>query len=295
MTGFSYNGVHCSTFGLVYVPSYDDLWVSNPEFDVYDKDVEWRHGGYWYGAKARKRTFTIKCLFEEIDIATREKIKQWVRRDSAGQLVFDDKPFVYWDVRPGKIPVGNWYMDNNDTHSGTVTLTFNCYDPFGHLTRKYNTPSNTGVHDDGASDYCNLIMYDEMPADPVPTDTSFNVYNPGTEECGLTIEISGTTSNPFRFFNATNNTECVFESLPADGLHVKINGENGYVMTKMAGSDFGENGYAYHDRGVVRLSPNTPDNVNHILIQEKNESGSWGQPSTLQLTSIAIDYVPKIL
>ena len=252
MTGFTYNGVHCSEFGLGYIPDRTEQWFPDPEFDVYDKDVDWKHGGYYYGSRAKVRKFTLKCYFEEIDVARRQAIKEWLRRDSGGALIFDDMPFVYWEVVPAAIPAGNWYLDNNEQHSGTVTITFNAYKPFGFLLRK----SNSNYNDDNAEDYCSLIATEDMPPEPTVNDTSFNVYNPGTEQCGLTIELAGTTTNPIRFYNESNGTKCEFGSLPTNNLRVCINGDSGYVSTYAAGSSSTANGFAYHDRGVVRLSPN---------------------------------------
>lgn len=364
MTGFTYNGVHSGIFGLYYIPDAEARWFNDAEYDVYDMDVDWKNGGYYFGSKAKNRTFTIKCFFEEIDTATRQRVKEWVKRGTSGELVFDDMPFVYWHVHPGKIPVGNWYIDTNESHSGTVTITFNAYEPFGYLKRK----SNSAYEDDNAEDYCHLISTSDMPAAPSTSDTSFDVYNPGTEDCGLSIEISGSTSNPIRFFNEKNGTYCEFGSLPSDSLHVRIDGDTGYVSTFVAGTGTSENGYAYHDKGVVRLSPNIgysdmpftygglngtmytiipngtvvsedmigaiitidgvsdttftvvsmgiplnklyctregsgtpPDSgtlhmitTNHISIEEKINS-VWSTPSTLLLSSISIDYNPRVL
>ena len=252
MEGFTYNGIHSSEYGLYYIPSKDDLWFNDPEYDVYSADVDWKHGGYGYGRKAKVRTFSIKCFFEEIDLATREAIKRWVGRDTGGRLIFDDKKFVYWNVQPGKIPVGNWYIDH-EKHSGTVTLTFEAYEPFGYLVRKAN--SSAEVTDD-SDQYVNLIAADDMPAAPTVSDTSFDIYNPGTEACGLHIDLAGTMDHPFRFFNENNKTFCEFNSLPTNGLRLSIDGDTGYVSTYLAGSDDFDNGYAYHNKGVVRLEPN---------------------------------------
>lgn len=253
MTGFTYNGVHCSEFGLYYIPSREDQWFSDPEYDVYDTDIDWRHGGVYFASKAKVRTFTIKCFFEEIDIKTKQRIKEWVGRDTSGTLFFDDMPFIYWIVHPGKIPVGDWYLDNNETHSGTVTITFNAYEPFGYLIRRANSEASPA---DGSDNYVDYLAGADMPAEPHAGDSEFDVYNPGTEECGLTIDLGGTTSNPFRFYNETNKTRCEFNSLPPTGMRLMINGENGFVSVYMIGASGNDVGFAYHDRGVLRLEPN---------------------------------------
>ena len=365
MFGFTYNGVHSSEFGLYYTQSPEDKWFNDPEYNVYSDDVDWKNGGYYYGSSVKSRKFTIQCYFEEIDIATRQRIKQWVKNGTYGTLIFDDKPFVYWNVRPGGIPVGKWYLDGNESHSGTVTITFIAYEPFGYLIRKSN-PSY--LPDDGSEDYCHLINTDEMPAAPTVSSNAFDIYNPGTEDCGLSIEISGTASRPIRFINDKNSTFCEFSSLPAGNLHVRIDGDTGFVSVFTGGSSNYENGYAYHEKGIVRVVPNVGhsnipftynglngttytftmhdikvDNdyigaimtipelanttftviginrttnivycsrtgsnvppaagtcsiktVNHISIQEKSDN-SWVTPSSLTLSSISVDYNPRLL
>lgn len=254
MTGFSFNGIHCSTYGLYYIPSADDKWFADPEYEVYDADISWKDGGYYFGSKLKNRTFTIKCYFEEIDLATRQRIKQWVKRGTRGRLVFDDIPFAYWNVVPGKIPVGNWYYDTGDTHSGTVTITFTAYEPFGYLMRKSNGASDGG---DGSEAYCNFINSSEMPDAPTTSSTAFDIYNPGTEDCGLTIDIYGSTSNPFRFYNDANGTYCIINSLPTtSGNHLIINGDTGNVAEYHPPFTGHTTNFVYHDKGFVTLLPN---------------------------------------
>lgn len=250
-SGFTYNGIHSEDLGLYYLPTEEDRWFNDPEYDVYSSEIEWRHGGVYYDSKAKIRTFTLKCFFETIDVAKRQAIKAWVKYNTSGKLIFDDMPFVYWNVRPGKIPVGNWYVDG-ESYSGTVEITFEAYEPFGYLTRKYNTNQNL---DDHCGDYCSLIDASDMPSAPTTSSTLFEIYNPGTEECGLSIEFAGTTSNPFRFYNVGNGTFCVFKGIPS-GRRLMINGDTGLVSTYLANSSNKENGFAYHDKGVVRIDPN---------------------------------------
>lgn len=364
MFGFTYNGRHSSEFGLYYKQTAEDKWFKDPEYDVYDANIDWRHGGYYYGSRVKVRTFTIECFFEEIDVQTRQRIKQWLKYNTSGRLIFDDKPFIYWKVFPAKVPVGNWYLDNYETHSGTVTITFNAYEPFGYLVRN----SNPTWMNDGSTDYCNLINTSEMPSAPTTSSTSFDVYNPGTEECGLSIEIGGSTSNPIRFYNNRNMTSCEIKSLPSNNVSLHIDGETGFVAVLSAGSTTYENGFQYHNKGYVKLTPdrgysdiryvynglngstysfdlvgayvdqdivgavmtlsgvsntkftvtgiNASNNriycsrtgsgspsssgtcsiktVNHILIQEK-VNGEWSNPSTLSLSSISVDYMPRVL
>ena len=250
MSGFSYNGIHCSTFQCEYIPDGKERWFQEADFKIYSTDPSWKHGGYYFGNSAKIREFKLKCYFEEITIATREKIRRWLGRNTKGKLIFDDRPFVYYNVRPSDVTSGEIYNDTGK-YSGTFTVVFTAYEPFGYLTRKYNTSSTK----DGAEDYCGMIASSLMPAAPTVSDTSFQVYNPGTETCGLDIIIRGSTDNPIRFVNQRNGSVCVISSLPGS-RYLDINGDTGFVKikTSVSGTAY-EPGFAYHDKGYIRLEP----------------------------------------
>ena len=285
--GFSYNGVHSDDMMVEFAPGPDFRWFGDPEFENYESDVGFHHGGYFYGSKVKSRTFVLKCYFEEITQRQREGIRRWLKRGTEGRLVFDDKPFVYWNVRPGKTVPGQMYY-SGDLYSGTFEITFTADDPFGYLTRKYNTGSET----DDAEDYCDLIDQGQMPAAPTTSGTSFNVYNPGTEPCGLVLRLSGSTSNPIMFQNDENATRCILSDLPSNNLILEVDGDHGVCKTYISAmATEGEISFAYHDRGYVRLEPG----MNTIYILEQNASGNWGARSSLSLNSISVDYQPRLL
>lgn len=252
MNGFTYNGIHCSVYNVDYVPGASDRWFADPEYDTYTKKISWRAGGYYFGNSVNIREIKLDCYFEEISIATREKIRKWLGRNTTGRLIFDERPFVYYNVRPGEIVSGKIYNDLNDTYSGTFSVTFLAVDPFGYLTRK----SNSGTETDGASNYCGIISANMMPDSPTTSSTVFDVYNPGTENCGLSIKMSGSCNKPIRFFNNRNKTECVINALPSSGLILDLNGDTGLVIDYASNApDNFSNGFAYHDYGMVRLEP----------------------------------------
>ena len=287
LCGFSYNGVDSSLYHVDFVPDESDRWFAGADWNVYDADVAWHNGGYYYGNAVKPREFTLKCFYEEITQKQREDIRKWLHRNTFGRLMFDDMPFVYWNVRPVSIIKGQKYIDSG-RYSGTFTITFKAYDPFGYLTRK----SNQGDEDDNANDYCDLISSDDMPPNPTTTSRTFSVYNPGREACGLSMILRGQTDNPIEFLNNTNGTRCIIRELPANGLVLDINADTGMITTHMPSSTYNtELGFSYHDRGYIRLSPGT----NQIQILEQNSSGSWVAPTSLSLSLIYVDYAPRIL
>ena len=263
MGGFTYNGVHSSTFGVEYIPNAEARWWNGADYEIYQKKVSWKNGGYVYGSAANIRKIKMDCYFEEISIATREKIRRWLGRTTRGKLIFDERPFVYYTVIVGEVVPGKLYNDNNGTFSGTMTVTFIADEPFGYLMRK----SNTGSENDHAEDYCGIISSSLMPSAPGTSTRIFDVYNPGTEACSMQIVLAGTCSNPIRFFNTRNKTECVISSLPANNLTLDINSEDTGMVKVYTGTNSGnyDNGFAYHDHGTIRLEPcETYENVDYV-------------------------------
>ena len=255
MTGFTYNGIHSSKFNCYYIPDAADRWFSSPDFEVYEKEVPGRDGGYTYGSRAKIRTISLKMYFEDITIEKRERIRAWLDRETMGELVFDDKPFVvYRSVRPKKTLAGKIYTtryDNmsQDQYSGTFTIDFAVYEPYGYLSYK----SYSGVDLDGAAQYCGILETNEMPSSPLTSSRNFLLYNPGTQTCHTVLTIGGTVGTGGQTItNATNGTKCKLSSLPASG-YLKIDSFLGGVAVVNNGSETLD--FQYHDQGFLTLAP----------------------------------------
>lgn len=132
--------------------------------------------------------------------------------------MFDEKPFViYRNVTIRKTVSGTSYPSGDGlTHmpvfSGTFTIEFAAYDPYGYLAYK-------AYHDydyDGARVYCGMIEENEMPAAPTTDSRSFLLYNCGTQACDTVLTIGGSAQG-ITIRNLTNGTKCVLNSLPANG------------------------------------------------------------------------------
>lgn len=134
----------------------------------------------------------MPCYYEDIDKKTMEQIVRWLDRRTSGRLVFDERPDVYYDVVPSaRIEFEDYsYTKYGKTlHAGEFTIHFTAYDPFGKLTKKF---LRTGEEMDYST---NLISETQMPPAPSVTDTSFLVYNPGTERTGLILRVAGDAPN----------------------------------------------------------------------------------------------------
>ncbi len=255
MDGFSYNGIHCEDLGLYYAPGADARMLSTPTYKPNTQAVTAHPGAYWYGNTVDVRTFSLDCYYEDATVAQTEEILQWVDRNSRGKLVFDDRPYVYYLVRPSKAPtgkrfVGHYSCVNNGeemVYSGTITLEFTAYDPFGYLNT--NTVSSmTEKPTEGTG-----IVTDSMMPPNSATLGNHLIYNPGTEGCPLRITIAGTAPNGLTITNYSTGETCKLVSLPAnDGL--VIDGATGFVALKSNHNP----AFSYHNDGYIHLASCVP-------------------------------------
>lgn len=249
MSGFTYNGFDSKTIGVYVNPDAAARWFESPVFEQKSEEGTWRHGGYYYGTRVKTRTLSFTCWFENITMRDRERIRWWLSRDTSGYLIFDDRPFVKYKVRPAGITNGQiygtqGYGESTRLYSGTFTVSFTAYDPFGYLI--YTSYDSNNGQD--AIPYCNIISTSEMPDMPTTSSREFLIYNPGTEKCAVSFEIGGAAANGMTITNATNGTKCVLKGLPTSGTLI-INGETG-VITNLS-----EYAFEFHDHGFVKLDP----------------------------------------
>lgn len=254
MEGFSYNGLHSSLFSVYYIPDESALFDDQADFEVFDEEPNWRDGGVYYGNRVKQREFSLSCYFEDVTREQKEKINQWLDRNTSGELVFDERPFVAYKVRPTKKLNGKIYTQRyddipGDRFSGTFTLTFTAYDPFGYM--KYNSYD---VYDtDGAARYCGIVSKSAMPAAPDPNKNNFLVYNCGTERCGCLIRIAGTAPNGLTLTNNANMNRCKLIALPPTPGYLEIDSVNGVVRFKTTTGSEDEIVFEYHDEGYITL------------------------------------------
>lgn len=138
MNTFSYCGINSSTFGCYYVPDENARFDDRADYEVYDEEHDWRDGGVYYGNRVKKRQFALTCYYEQIDRKTRQRMMDWLGRNTEGRLVFDDSPWKYYIVRPTKKQNGKMFShrkigDTSLVYSGVFTITFTAYDPFAYL------------------------------------------------------------------------------------------------------------------------------------------------------------------
>ena len=113
--GFSFAGKHCSEFGLHYIPDKNARFPSVPDFSMIEAEVTGRDGGYLYGTKVPTRSFDLACYYEGLTIEEVENALRWFSRNQKGKLIFDIRPWVYYEVYVSAKPTGTlWEHDYYD-------------------------------------------------------------------------------------------------------------------------------------------------------------------------------------
>ena len=99
-----------------------------------------------------------------------------------------------------------------------------------------------------------LLPSSEMPDAPEATDSSFLLYNPGTQPCNTLLQIGGAGTN-ITLSNAANGTFCKLHSLPETG-YLEIDSALGKVT--WVHDDERDTFFEYHNEGYLTLAPYLP-------------------------------------
>lgn len=128
MAGFSYRGKNIGEFGEIqYAPGASERGESMLPYEVSDGKAGGRAGEYCYGNRVEARLFTLNCFYENLTLQKKNEMLMWFDRNTKGRLIFDDRPYVYYDVIPSqRIELENYRAiacDNTMKYSGMMTIT----------------------------------------------------------------------------------------------------------------------------------------------------------------------------
>ena len=210
--------------------------------------------------RVKTRDFALDCYFEAVTLDMREGLLQWLDRNTQGALTFDDRPYVYYDVRPAKrIEIRQYnHRTNGETlYSGTFTITFRCYDPFG----KLYMPSFVSSASPAILAETGVLYTDMILPTPSPSDIGFLVYNAGTERAPLIIRLAGDVGvDGLSIENETTGQACKIIGLKEaeipPGAYLEINSETGQVW--LVNGIGRELAFHYHDMGYLHAAPCKP-------------------------------------
>lgn len=272
MDGFTYRGKHCEMFGCYYIPDESNISLRMETFSVESVAVTGRDGSYYFGTTVGERTFKLDCYFENISKEKYAKLMEWLRRDKSGELIFDERPYVKYSVRPIKAISPKQYIDNQcgrDIYSGTFTIEFVANEPFGKMTIK---ALDGEIDYNGSTTDTNILPKRMMPPSANTDNTRFFMYNCGTEKAHTVIRIAGNVDpdNGLTITNTTNGTMCriigLDDAVVPDGAWIEIDSESGQV-NRVLGDDK-QLAFEFHDLGYIRLDP--AELIRDVLVTYKS-------------------------
>lgn len=97
-TGFSFNGIHSSTLGIIRV-SNGDRYKEELQSEVRDKTVEipGNNGDYYYWSTYGPKTHTIDIAFDSMTEVQFRQLRQLFATKKVCELIFDERPYkVYY-------------------------------------------------------------------------------------------------------------------------------------------------------------------------------------------------------
>lgn len=270
--GFSFAGVNIGEIGLFYVPELETTYVYSPaEASIHEETFDGHNGGYYYGAWAQPKEFTLRCYFEmeRIDMGIMAKIHNLFKVGKAGKLIFDRRPWCYYWARVSENPT----FDLKNYENGLVTIKMKAYYPFA----RSDTMTNiwTDNHHDEVMRNTALFDKTEMVTGPsfasaasplVVTGTAqtIELANPGTEPAPVAIALAGTIDGMLTIKNTANDNTVRFVNLTAAATtnvnkHIVCDSLNGKtVLVNDTGTPQPQMAFLYHDSGFLFLESGYP-------------------------------------
>ena len=278
MGGFSYRGKNIGDFGdIYYAPDASTRGEYALPYKVDEAEINGRDGAYYYGNHVEPREFSLRCYYDNLTQQNKEDIILWFGRNTRGQLIFDDRDYVYYNVIPNARVEFEDYRGmscNGLRYSGVMTIRLKAYCPFGKLIESSlvnNVPmlginayvdiSEVGTRTMAGDNETIILMAYQMPSmNYDPTGTSFYIYNPGTEATPLRIRIAGAAESG-TITNVTNGKTCVINGMTNGnttdvGKSVYIDAETGRVT--LEGALGAQLAFEMHDYGYIWLDPCIP-------------------------------------
>lgn len=140
-TGFVYNGIHSSQFGLFSVanggrysrglsPTFNDLTASVPGQD----------GTHYFGTQMTQRQIQVEIAFDSVTEAEFQELRAWLNC-GIKPLIFDETPYIQYYAKIQTAPSIQFVPFEEDLYEriykGECQITFVCYDPYGYSVSKW--------------------------------------------------------------------------------------------------------------------------------------------------------------
>lgn len=152
-TGFIYNGIHSSQFGLFSVTNGGRYSRGlSPTFQDLVKSVPGQDGTHYFGTQMTQRVITLQVAFDSVTEIEFHQLKRWLNC-GIKPLILDETPYIQYYAKIQTAPAIQFVPFEEDVderiYKGESTITFICYDPYGYSVSKWL--SSYGVYGESGS------------------------------------------------------------------------------------------------------------------------------------------------
>lgn len=170
-TGFYFNNIHSSTYGLIRTSNGDRYSEGLiPEFQDHEIELVGGDGSLYGGRTFKKIPISIPVVFDHMTEKQFRDLREWLSTDELKELRFDERPYkAYW-VKPSSRPTLEYlcFMEEKENgvfgeqeriYKGEGTLEFTAYDPFGYCIDNSLTLTKDGLVSAGGNNWQSLGSY----------------------------------------------------------------------------------------------------------------------------------------
>lgn len=260
--GFSFCGIDVGTIGLQYAPDNANTYVYKPaQTTIQEEAFDGHNGGFYYGVTRKPKDFTLRCYYESQNIndGIMTKIHSLFKVGKSGQQVFERNPWLYYNATVTSVDTSQMQNFLN----GCIVVKMRAYYPFARtdlnyidslILNDYSQRNNSALQETEE-----VMPTVEITGNGNLTEqTSFLLYNAGTERASVAIQIAGSAQG-VTIANATTGQSCKFVGLSTESnQYVLSDGINGKTVFVNTDTNEKEQAFRFHDYGFIDLEPAFP-------------------------------------
>lgn len=161
-TEFSFNGHSCNDYHLIRVSDgsrYNETIMPT----ISDKTVELSRndGTMLFNTYHKQKQFSINVAFDSLIEQDIRNIRQWLKCDATGDLIFGEDEERVYQVKVSSAPSFKYicFEKNGErVYKGEGTIQFICYTPYAHSKQKYTLNSGAAAVEIGGTVATTLIV-----------------------------------------------------------------------------------------------------------------------------------------
>lgn len=144
-TGFTYNGIHSSTYHILRVSSGSryDLSLA-PAMTEQTGTTSMRDGSFYFGTAYKQKDISIDFAFDSVTDTDIAGLKQWLNGKMIAPLIFDENPDRAYSAKVSGAPTFKFICfdapNGGRVYKGEGTIKFVCFYPFARALTESTVP-----------------------------------------------------------------------------------------------------------------------------------------------------------